>query len=478
VKRVLAMLAVAACGEQEFVIAPQIVGPVGQDPFEGLSSIKLVVKHSNGSVIDDDFFERGQTIQLANIPFSDDIVIELQGFRGSDSVAPFGGRTCPFAVRQNEDPPAPHLYFSARGTVGTIELSTDIRSNGAALANPDNTIVLLGGEGVQSLESFDPLSGEKLPDTGLRLESRTKAAIALLSKGGDPRPVIMGGLLGGAPATTIEIIDLEAGLITTQGDDMHALERTGAIATELTDGRILVTGGRDNAGVPTGTVGIVDFSLSTNQTVIEKKGASTIPRADHAAVRMGDNDGAPVLIVGGAQLVGNPPVLTLVPEAELFKPLNDDIPLGFRPQLNFPRRNHRAVVIGDNSAVIIGGIDASGNPVRRLERFSFIDNAFTDAGELPEAAGAVDFSVTPLPDGRVLLAGGRNDPAGPALDGLFLLEFKSDSDTISIGDTGQHLATPRANQQAVLLCDGTVLITGGTEGPSPAERFNAIVFAQ
>jgi hypothetical protein len=44
-------------------------------------------------------------------------------------------------------------------------------------------------------------------------------------------------------------------------------------------------------------------------------------------------------------------------------------------------------------------------------------------------------------------------------------------DSVDIVPT-DRLAVPRANHQAARLCDGTILITGGTTGPAVAERYN------
>jgi hypothetical protein len=135
-----------------------------------------------------------------------------------------------------------------------------------------------------------------------------------------------------------------------------------------------------------------------------------------------------------------------------------------------PRTLHQAVRMADGSVLIIGGIDMAGNPVRVLEQFT-LDGGFVSAAEmLPVNAGVVDFTATTLP-GRVLLAGGRTTLGGAPIDTAFLASLSPTDGTPTIVST-DHLAVPRAAHQATLLCDGTALLSGGTDSATPAERYN------
>jgi hypothetical protein len=135
-----------------------------------------------------------------------------------------------------------------------------------------------------------------------------------------------------------------------------------------------------------------------------------------------------------------------------------------------PRYRHAALRLPDDSIVIVGGLDKFGAPVTTIERFTpdagFVNLPMT----LPSNAGVVDFTTTRLADGRWLLTGGRATSDGPALDTAFIVELEVDGQVFPLAT--DHLAYPRAGHQATLLCDGTVLLSGGTDTQVPVERYN------
>jgi hypothetical protein len=108
--------------------------------------------------------------------------------------------------------------------------------------------------------------------------------------------------------------------------------------------------------------------------------------------------------------------------------------------------------------------------VNTIELFS-LDEGFKAKGTLPANAGLIDFTATTLPDGRVLLTGGRTTADGPPVADAFIARLDPFNGNVDVVPT-DRLAVPRAGHQATLLCDGTVLISGGTGGQSPYERYN------
>jgi hypothetical protein len=129
-----------------------------------------------------------------------------------------------------------------------------------------------------------------------------------------------------------------------------------------------------------------------------------------------------------------------------------------------------AAPLPDGKVLIAGGRDANGSAGSAL-----FDPAsgFNTAGLGPMVHAQVDAAAAPLPDGRVLIAGGYSDPSTTPV--VTAEVFNPNSDTFSAVGS---MITPRVGAIAAPLPGGDVLIAGGTTGPSltdpvdTAELFN------
>jgi hypothetical protein len=469
-----AALALAACSDSTVSLAPVIDLPIsGDDAIAApLDSIALSVAHAgNDAPLVFHMFQSGQTLELPGAPFGDDLVVHMTGLVGSSTVG--YGRTCKLKVAPGATPPAPHLFFSRITRFATIEAMPTDRVGGLGIAYQGSALLLggIGADGlpVDEVERFDPVTGQVTPNGSVLARTHPVEALIGMSP---PRVIVLGGaVVGGAAgmegAQFVEVVDAQG----VEHQDNKDMARVDLTATSLTDGRVVVIGGSSPAGGA--PLGDIDIAQLTDSSLEVHKITSTlaIKRSRHTATRLGDDVGAAVLIAGGLDAMGNP-----IAAAELFKPLSEELsnptldPMLFLPQMKLPRSAHTARLMPDGRVLFIGGIDALGLPVDTLELFS-VDGGFAIAGTLPQAAGLVEFTATTLPDGRILLTGGRRAPGGTAVNTAYIVRLNPVIGTVDVVAT-DRLAVARAGHQAVVLCDGTVLISGGTTVPLPAERYN------
>ena len=471
--KALVLVALAACADP-IDMTPVIDGPVNDpdaDVFGQLDQIELTAAHagSAGDLVAQSFPGSG-TLGLADVPLADDLVIHMTGRVGGDDVA--YGRTCAFAAANDA---SPHLFFSRSQKFAGLGVSPEIRSGGTGFTYHDGSGLLIGGTAgsgsgapaVVDVERFDPHTGEQ--STVAQLAARTGAAVSSVGTG--EFEVIV---LGGIDATTmeqagyLELIEVDAPARVTRIDDAR-IQRSGMTATALTDGRVRAGGARLAPSTLSPDVDAIAFDSTGTLQIQLLRGALSVPREKQTATRLGDDVGAEVLIAGGLDVMGNP-----VAVGELFKPLDGEFadPATFSPMMVVPRSGHAAVRLPDGSVLILGGVDASGMPVTTVERFS-VDGGFValPADTLPPGAPTVDFATATLPDGRVLILGSKVGPGSPAQTVAFIASLDTTDDTVNIVPT-DSLDTARDNPQAVLLCDGTVLVSGGTDASVPAERYN------
>jgi hypothetical protein len=219
-------------------------------------------------------------------------------------------------------------------------------------------------------------------------------------------------------------------------------------ATRLADGRVLVAGGYD-AG---------DFALASADLYDPTTGAfsRTVPlavaRGYDTATRLSDGR---VLIAGGNphQWQFEGPFLA---SAELFDPKADTF--GQTGSLATARNLHSATLLADGRVLIAGGNDTGTHSLAVAELYDPKTGTFSSTGSLATARSF--HTATLLADGRVLIAGGTsvgwNGP--PFLKSAEIYDPKTGRFTGT-----RPMAVARASHTAMLLADGRVLITGGTD---------------
>ena len=173
--------------------------------------------------------------------------------------------------------------------------------------------------------------------------------------------------------------------------DSLVVPRIGHAATALSDGRVLITGGRDNAGNIVAVSEIFDPGTQTSAA----SATLTTARVDHTATRLADGR---VLVAGGTGDIGP------LSSAEIFDPANPDA--GFRvlaSMMSAARARHTATLL-NNGRVLIAGGEATGT----AEIFDPATELFSPtlwAMTTPRAG----HTATLFSDDSVLLAGGNTD---------------------------------------------------------------------
>src|SRR5436190_3955968 len=298
-----------------------------------------------------------------------------------------------------------------------------------------------------------------------------------------------------ATSATLAIATLVSASTSTQVKELSPLvvPRTAHAATALTDGRILITGGRDSAGNIVAVSEIFDPATETSTA-----GATlTTPRVDHTATLLPNGR---VLVAGGTGASGS------LTSAEIFDPSN--AAAGFRmlsATMGAARARHTATLLNSGQVLIAGGDDAG-----TAEIFDPTSGTFSSA-LLAMAAPRIGHTATLFSDNSVLLAGGNTNsmelftPAdqkftldaqvmSAACTGHEAIELSATRLLFSEGDTGNTIdefnrsadtlalkgAMAVAASSATLRANGKILVLGpgaaglySPDATDPAAAFTA-----
>jgi len=212
-------------------------------------------------------------------------------------------------------------------------------------------------------------------------------------------------------------------------------------ATLLGDGKVLVAGGSD--GIQnTASAELYDPATGTwNST-----GSLSSGRAAHIAVRLGNGK---VLVAGG---VGSPG-LTLLTSAELYDSATGT--WSGTGSLGVGRRAGAAVLLADGRVLFAGGFPStSGQSTPENQTAEIYDPATglwnpTTTLNAPHALA----TLTRLPDGKVLIAGGSKSNKAEIYDPATNI-WTLTSDLITARQ--QHSAVYLPNGKVLVVCGGTV----------------------
>ena len=328
----------------------------------------------------------------------------------------------------------------------------------------DGRVLLVGSERVEAdgLIPADPVTRADLFDPGTSSFSeagtltteRSQHAAVLLSDG---RVLIAGGYNDAGNPRTTELFDPATGSFLRGADTLDRLGPTNAVA--LPDGQVLVVGERHRFEAfdpgPVGRATPIPGPRADLAGTVKPVKPPTVERRGHTATLLRDGK---VLVVGGWADGVDPQQPT--DTAELYDPQIDQ--WSATGSLGERRAFHNATLLADGRVLVVGGQVLEQEPdggwtyaaLDRAEVFDPAAGAFTPVGPMTLARSGSGgccpqvehFSSTVLPDGRVLISGGTDKP------GLDLFDPR----------TNMFTAIPASCQgNSVLLPDGRVLIGCG-----------------
>ena len=338
-----------------------------------------------------------------------------------------------------------------------------VRSGHTATRLPDGRVLVTGGS-----TSNEALASAEINDPSSRtwslaspMSSVRVAHTATLLANG--RVLVSGGT-GGYSLASVELYDPVAGTWSLTGE--MSVSRSGHTATLLPGGRVLVAGGHNGWG-ELWTAEIYDPALGTWSAT----GTLNQGRAHHTAT----------LVAGGRVLVTGAPVTSYVDgnsyaagiaSAETYYPaVATWSPVG---AMSTGRYDHTATLLPDGRVLMTGG------KYLILVNGDYGDEYYTEStatAEIYDPAGSawsltgsmrVDrhaHTATLLLNGRVLISGGASDRWwDPGLAGAELY-----NPALGIWSGASYMSTSRSGHSASLVAGGNVLAVGAGTGVANAE---------
>ena len=308
-------------------------------------------------------------------------------------------------------------------------LTSTLLPNGKVLVTGGDPAVT-GVSGSATSELFDPAAGS-FALSGTMVDARAGHKATLLSNG---QVLISGGRGPNGALATAELYDPTSGLFTSTGAMSAARQEHSS--TLLADGRVLIAGGTDPSNsIYTSGAELYDPASGT----FSLAGNLIAARAFHTATLLPNGT---VLIAGGGNSSGP------LAGVEIYDPVTGAST--FVGNMSTPRQLHTATLLPNGKVLLAGGQGTSLVALASAELFDPATGTFTLTGNM--LTGSVDSNATLLPDGTVLISAGFTSPAT-------ISEIYNPA-TGSFTASGDLVSARRGNK-ATLLTNGQVLLAGG-----------------
>ncbi|NOK14577.1 Kelch repeat-containing protein, partial [Corallococcus exercitus] len=339
----------------------------------------------------------------------------------------------------------------------------DVMTTGRALHTAtllgDGRVLVAGGQGagtpvLTSAELFNPETGAWTP-AGTMSVARASGTATLLPSG----HVL---LAGGNTATAVtDLFSPATGTWSTTGPMENARQEHSA--TLLPNGKVLIAGGT--------TTGGYNQMIAASETYDPVTGRWTataaMPAAHkwHTASLMPDGR---VLVVGGVASQNAGWALG-TNTTEVYNPTTGTWQRG--GLLQVARGDHTATLLPSGRLLIAGGYNFTTNAsdINHLNNPELLETPGVWSSGGPAGTSRVDHTVTPLPSGQLLVAGGRD-----ATGALASADLYDRAEARWVG--ASWMLIPRTQHTATLLPSGRVFVTGGSDGFAPiadAELYDA-----
>jgi N-acetylneuraminic acid mutarotase len=327
------------------------------------------------------------------------------------------------------------------------------RAGHTATLLPDGKVLVTGGFSFDP--SFAPLNSAELYDPATEAWSSTGNLSS--ARGNHTATLLPNGkvlVAGGADNTccsafnSAELYDPATGTWSSTGN--LNTTRTEHTATLLSNGKVLVAGGL-NFDSDYNSSGLNSAELYDPVTgTWSSTGNLNDARGDHTATLLPNGK---VLVVGGGPSADSPLI-----SAELYDPVTGT--WGSLASLNTARLAHTATLLPNGKVLVAGGrnydVNPDGGVLNSAELYDWVTDTWRSTASLNTARLA--HRATLLPNGKVLVVGGRNFSFDPiTLNGAELYDSVTGSWSITADLNTGRIST------ATLLLNGKVLVAGGLD---------------